>query len=143
MLCMSADSGDEARRYRQVKLELTDFDPATNEIQVRLYVSRPLDSEDCKRWDLDQHGNVEIDSWFWVGLFDFPMIDNTRLTNDERAAVSLLELTPDSVKIVLAYFPGSRASLKDKPYYDELMNQLDRPAGQRLPVPATTNQKGR
>ena len=59
MLCMSADSGDETRRYRQVKLELTDFDPATNEIQVRLYVSRPLDSEDCKRWDLDLHGNVK------------------------------------------------------------------------------------
>jgi hypothetical protein len=28
------------------------------------------------------------------------------------------------VKATLTYFPGSRASLKDKPYYDEVIEQL-------------------
>jgi hypothetical protein len=28
------------------------------------------------------------------------------------------------LKATLAYFPSSRASLKDKPYYDEVIEQL-------------------
>jgi hypothetical protein len=36
--------------------------------------------------------------------------------------------------VTLAYFPASRASLKDKPYYDEVIRDLvrrDRPAGSK------------
>jgi len=39
---------------------------------------------------LDTAGTVETNSAeFWVGYFDFPMIDNTRLTHDQRCAVVL------------------------------------------------------
>ncbi len=30
------------------------------------------------------------------------------------------------LRVALAYFPASRASLKDKPYYDEVMRELRR-----------------
>jgi hypothetical protein len=50
------------------------------------------------------------------------MIDNTHLTHGERCAVSLTELSP--LKLTLAYFPGSRASLKDKPYYDDVIHEM-------------------
>jgi hypothetical protein len=123
-LCMFTRSVDHSRHYRQFKLELIKYDPLTREVQVRLYVSKVLGEAECQQRDLDLVGNREVDTNFWVGLFDFPMIDNTRLSYGERCAVSLIDLTPNSVKVAVAYFPGSRASLKDKPYYDEMMQEL-------------------
>jgi len=126
-LCLSMDSTDGVRHYRQFKLEVTDYDPRWREARVRLYVSQILDQAACQRADLDLAANREIDTKFWVGLFDFPMIDNTHLTHGERCAVSLTELNPPyNLKIALAYFPASRASLKDKPYYDDLVHDLVR-----------------
>jgi len=80
---------------------------------------------------LDLQAHREIDTNFVVGLFDFPMIDNTRLSGSERCSVSLTALNPNVVSLTLAYFPASRASLKDKPYYDEVIRDLvrERPAG--------------
>ena len=113
------------RHYRQFKLEVTGYDPQWREVQVRLYVSKPLDPAQCQRADLDLAANKEIDTRFSVGLFDLPMIDNTHLSHGERCAVSLSELNPPySLKVTLAYFPASRASLKDKPYYDDVIHDL-------------------
>ena len=121
---MSLDSTDRVRHYRQFQLEIFEYDPLSRQVQVRLYVSQVLNQEECQKADLDLEGQKEIDTNFWVGLFDFPMIDNTRLSLGERCAVSLTSLTPSVLNVALAYFPGSRASLKDKPYYDEVMNDL-------------------
>ena len=123
-LCLQLNPAANAQHYRQFRLEVIDYDGRSREVQARLYASRPLSLSDCQRPDLDLVGNREIDTTFWVGLFAFPMIDNTRLSHGERCAVSVTALTPDSVEIALSYFPGSRASLKDKPYYDELMHDL-------------------
>jgi hypothetical protein len=43
-------------------------------------------------------------------------------------------LNPNVISVTLAYFPASRASLKDKPYYDEVIRDLvrrDRPAASK------------
>jgi hypothetical protein len=123
-VCVHLNPSTGEQHYRQFGMEFIDYDPRSREVQARLYVSRPLAVSDCHRVDLDLVGNKEIDTTFWVGLFAFPMIDNTRLSHGERCAVSVTTLTPDEVQFALAYFPGSRASLKDKPYYDELMHDL-------------------
>jgi hypothetical protein len=125
-LCLSLESTDEERHWRQFKLELIKQDPLTREVQVRLYVSEVLSEENCRNTKLDLEGAREIDTNFWLGLFDFPMIDNTRLSHGERCSVSLSALNRNVIQLALAYFPGSRASLKDKPYYDELMHDLVR-----------------
>ena len=52
------------------------------------------------------------------------MIDNTRLTHDQRAAVVLNAFEDGSADVTLAYFPGSYASLKEKPYYQEVVQKL-------------------
>lgn len=39
-------------------------------------------------------------------------------------AVVLRRWTEGSAELALAYFPGSRASLKDKVYYDEVVKEL-------------------
>jgi hypothetical protein len=128
-LCLSMEAVDRTRHYRQFKLELIDYRAETREVQVRLYVSQVLTQEECQRPDLDLEARREVDTNFLVGLFDFPMIDNTRLSGSERCAVSLTALNPNVVSLTLAYFPASRASLKDKPYYDEVIRDLVRDRG--------------
>lgn len=125
-LCLSMEATDRARHFRQFLLELIAYNDMAREVQVRQYVSRPLTEEECKRPDLDLEANREVDTNFQVGLFDFPMIDNTRLSGSERSSVSLTALNPNVVSLTLAYFPASRASLKDKPYYDEVIRDLVR-----------------
>jgi hypothetical protein len=125
-VCLSMEATDGERHYRQFLLELIGYSEMGREVQVRQYVSRPLTEEECKRPDLDLEANREVDTNFQVGLFDFPMIDNTRLSGSERSSVSLTALNPNVVSLSLAYFPASRASLKDKPYYDEVIRDLVR-----------------
>lgn len=64
--------------------------------------------------------NVEFD----VGFFNTPMIDNTRLSNDQRVAVVLTDMNDAGAGLSLMYFPGSRASLREKPYYEEILRKL-------------------
>lgn len=125
-VCLSMESTDGSRHYRQFKLELTSYDQTAQEVQVRLYVSQVLSQEECQQASLDLESKREIDTNFLVGLFDFPMIDNTRLSGGERCAVSLTALNPNVLSVALVYFPASRASLKDKPYYDEVIRDLVR-----------------
>ncbi|HVG56417.1 MAG TPA: hypothetical protein VM846_18400 [Vicinamibacterales bacterium] len=125
-ICLSMAATDGSTHYRQFRLELLRYDDAAREVQVHLYVSRPLTAEECRQPTLDLQATGEIDTNFVVGLFDFPMIDNTRLSGGERASVSLTALNPSVLSVALSYFPASRASLKDKPYYDEVIRDLVR-----------------
>ena len=65
---------------------------------------------------------------FSVGYYDFPMIDNTRLTHDQRCAVVLSNWEDQgqtqSAAVTVIYFPGSRASLKDKPFFEDVLANL-------------------
>ena len=61
---------------------------------------------------------------FAIGDFDFPMIDNTRLSSDQRAAVVITQSGESSAEITLVYFPGSYASMKEKISSDEVIEQF-------------------
>jgi hypothetical protein len=69
-----------------------------------------------------------VDKIFVVKYFDFPMIDNIRLSHGQRCAIILRNFegtdTEGSAEITLVYFPGSRASLKEKPFYDEVLHDV-------------------
>lgn len=67
-------------------------------------------------------GRYAVD--FDVGFFSTPMIDNTRLSNDQRAALVLTDMNPAGANLSVVYFPGSRASLREKPYYEEILRKL-------------------
>lgn len=61
---------------------------------------------------------------FSVSYFDFPMIDNTRLTGGQRCAIVLNGFSEQSADITLVLFPGTYASLKEKPYYNEVIESV-------------------
>src|SRR6185295_6585345 len=87
---------------REFMLSILDVNTQAREITVELGVRTKGDSSNVQR------------RTFHVNYYDFPMIDNTRLSNDQRAAVILNQANEGGADLTIVYFPGSYASLKEK-----------------------------
>jgi hypothetical protein len=61
-----------------------------------------------------------------VSPFDFPLIDNVRLGDGGRVSLAMTRVDDGGVTLTLVYFPDSRASLRDKPFSDEVQKELDK-----------------
>lgn len=107
------EESDATFHKRHFKVRALRPDPDRREIRVQLEVMTPTKDD-----------TEVVHSVFWLGFFDFPIIDNTRLSHGQRCAVVLRKFQQSSAEITLVYFPGSRASLKEKPYYDEVIQDL-------------------
>jgi hypothetical protein len=97
---------------REFMLSVVEFNPERRELLIELGVRTPQESSNVQR------------RTFNVGYYDFPMIDNTRLSRDQRAAVVLNQINEGGADLTLVYFPGSYASLKEKVSYDEVVEKL-------------------
>lgn len=104
------------------KVEVLGKDSEHKELRIRLWVYR-ITASAIKQWK-DPVPQTEVDIVFKVSFYDFPMIDSTRLADGRRIAIVMRSWEPGRAEIALAYFPSSRASLKEKPYYEELIEQL-------------------
>lgn len=104
------------------QVDILTVDQKHKELSIRLCVYHHTTPAITKKED--QVPATELDIVFKVNFYDFPMIDNTRLANGRRIAIVLRSWEPERADIALVYFPGSRASLKEKPYYEELIEQL-------------------
>jgi hypothetical protein len=103
---------------RRFKLDIFGRDEKQQELAVHLVISPP--------GQVGPGAKPEIDVNFSVGYFDFPAINNTRLSNGERCAVVVRNMDENSAKISLVYFPANRAGLKDRMYVEEIVNQMSR-----------------
>jgi hypothetical protein len=112
---------------RDFEVTVLRIDPVRREMRVDLEVRTPKQGGDKER----KRNADYVHSTFWVGFSDFPMIDNIRLPEGYRCAIVMRSFDELGAKITLVYFPTSRAALKDKPYYDEVMADLLR-AKQRI-----------
>jgi len=65
----------------------------------------------------------------WTGLYDFPLMNFTRISDQERVAMVLTRLDPDSMSatVTFVYYPSSRSGTKDKPYIDDVISRLGQP----------------
>jgi len=104
-----------ARRFRVTLLQA---DTAQRELRVRLEIETPEQAGVSPA----ATGRYEVE--FEVGFFSTPMIDNTRLSNDQRVALVLTDMNAAGANLSLVLFPGSRASLREKPYYEEILRKL-------------------
>ncbi len=95
-------------------IDVVDVDRTNREIRIGLNIETP-DPE------LGRETKVAT---FGVSYFDFPMIDNTRLIGGQRCAVVLNSISDQSADITLVLFPGTYASLKEKPYYNEVIENV-------------------
>jgi hypothetical protein len=99
---------------REFMLSVLAVDPKRRELTMEMRIRTPKDKDSS---------SVQLQT-FHVGAFDFPMIDNTRLSHDQRAAVVVNQFGDDGADVTLVYFPGSYASLKEKVSYDEVVEKL-------------------
>ncbi len=100
---------------RNFKIEVLGADADQEQVQLRVTVR-------AGRGGTGETTSTE----FWLGYFDFPMIDNIRLPDDQRLAVILnnFDAGHQSADLTVAYFPGKYAGLREKPYYDEVLAKL-------------------
>ncbi len=108
-------------QIRCAKVEALGVDQKNKELRIHLWVYNTKTSATKAEAPVQV---TEVDIVFKVSFYDFPMIDNTRLANGRRIAIVLRSWDPGRADIALVYFPSSRASLKEKPYYEELIEQL-------------------
>jgi hypothetical protein len=97
---------------REFMISVLGFNPERRELTLEMGIRTPQESASVQR------------RTFHVGYYDFPMIDNTRLSLDQRAAVVLNQMNEGSADLTLVYFPGSYASLREKVSYDEVVEKL-------------------
>lgn len=120
------DGGPDARpndTERHFRVTVLGADSSTKEIHLRLEVWRQ-GGETMAHQDHVDRANVVERIEFWVGFFDFPMIDNTRFVDDLRCAIVLETFEPERIELALLYFPGAYAGLKEKPFYNEVLENL-------------------
>ena len=104
-----------------VRLRVLDVDRLNQQLTVRLEVSAPEGGQEL----------TDSRATFQVGFYDFPLIDNTRLANGLRCATTLSAWSASNADLATTCFPGEYASLKDRPYIDEVMRKLtQQPASQ-------------
>jgi len=97
-----------------VSIEVLGVNRKNRELEVGLTIETP---------DPEQ-GRQTKTATFTVSYFDFPMIDNTRLVRGQRCAVVLNSFSDQSADLTLVLFPGAYASLKEKPYYNEVIENV-------------------
>jgi len=121
----SAPVADAAEIRFSVEIIGVNFEE--REVEVRLQVDFP--------------GGVDrdVDRHFWVGRYDFPMLDNTQLSDGLRASVVLTEFfVPENkservansfLKLHLVVFPAASASFKERQDYDDILLDMLRAKG--------------
>ena len=103
---------------RRFRVTLYQVDTVSREIRLGLEIATPPQPDVSPT----ETGRFAVE--FSVGFFSTPMIDNTRLSNDQRVAMVLTNFNNAGAGLSLVYFPGSRASLREKPYYEEILRKL-------------------
>lgn len=111
---LDAETVTVRKQTTEVSLRVLKVDMGLQQLTVRMKVT----SADGKEVVPDSRAS------FTVGFYDFPVIDNTRLPSGQRCAVTLSNFSPVSADLTTVCFPGEFASLKDRPYYDEVIQKL-------------------
>jgi len=133
--CIYADSVFNGKRYDSlqqiVRIKILDYDTTDASVKVRLTIQSIYPGKNAT-------SEMPRQTEFTVNYFEFPMIDNTRLKNDMRLAVVLNSMASENrlndsgqvvgksnrIELKVIYFPGSRSSLKEKPYFDDIVSKL-------------------
>ncbi|MEM7223153.1 MAG: hypothetical protein AAF495_09260 [Pseudomonadota bacterium] len=61
---------------------------------------------------------------FELDFFNFPMVDNTRLSDDQRFALILTDFDERYITATALCFPGTYSSVRDRPFLNEVIEGL-------------------
>ena len=71
-----------------------------------------------------QNESGEIEREFDLNYFNFPMVDNTRLSKDQRFALILTDFADTHFTVTAIIFPGKYSGQRDKPFLDDVIHRL-------------------
>ena len=101
--------------HRTIDLTFTEVDTAAKDLTVYLNVtSTPSGGKAVP----------SVSVGFSINFFDFPRIDNIRLSGDQRLAVVMNEFFDTNADFTIVLFPGSLASVSDGPTVEEAIDRL-------------------
>lgn len=131
---------------RRIKLTVSNVERCTKTAEVTLHIQRFNASEDepeaCRPWNCQPHdarkfpqtvgteGTTEVKRTFDLNFFNFPIVDNTRLSNNHRFALVMEEFEAENreddphLGLRAVIFPAEYASLRDRPGMKEAMELL-------------------
>lgn len=123
-----APNGKYEKFQQRIEITVLGYDVIQSSADINLRITTTYD-------DTTVAQKPEEDYRFTLNYFEFPMIDNTRLVeNDMRIAVVLNcfdcqaanqpKQRPMYIEMTALYFPGSRAGIKDEPYFDDILAKL-------------------
>jgi hypothetical protein len=70
----------------------------------------------------------EVERNFKLNYFNFPMVDNTRLSSDQRFALILTNWADAHLEVTAITFPGKYSGQRDKPFLDDVIHRLQKNA---------------
>lgn len=110
---------DKAYKGHRLGIEVTEVDNKNDYVRLHL-IDRPEGIKDA---------GYNADVNFKLSFYDMPFIDNTKLFNSTRFAVTLKSIGKSNngdrfVRIKLLFFPETYMSGRDRPYLDEMLAQL-------------------
>ena len=118
-LSLPALTAEDAKQHevRRFRVEVLEVDKERQELRIRLLVGASGKPDFREK-------PPEVDVVFMLGFFDFPGINNSRLSRGERCALALESMDEFSAQINLVYFPANRAGLKDGMYVEEFAREI-------------------
>lgn len=88
-------------------------------IQVGIY-------DDLFKGEVYQGSLLKGSLQFDISYFDLPYMDNTKLSDGSRFALVLRDVVGDSVEIEAIRFRNDFMSLRDRPYFEEMLQKLEK-----------------
>lgn len=75
--------------------------------------------------EIQTEGEItSIEQKFSLNFFNFPMVDNTRLSRDQRFALIMTKFEDKYIHFSAISFPGKYSSQRDKPFLDDVIHRL-------------------
>ena len=65
-----------------------------------------------------------VEAKFHLDFFNFPLVDNTRLSDDQRFALVLTDFSEKVIQATALCFSGTYSSVRDRPFINEIVEQL-------------------
>ena len=114
------------KRIFDIKFRNADY--ASRSVQVNLvimeFVTQVTEANAKGEFETFETTETVTDLKFTLDFFNFPLIDNSRLSNNQRFALIIEKFDNNSIKFAGMVFPGLYASQRDKPFLNEAIQEL-------------------
>jgi hypothetical protein len=65
-----------------------------------------------------------VEKKFSLDHFNFPLVDNTRLSDDQRFSLVLTKFDKNAIEVTALCFSGTHSSVRDRPYVNDIVETL-------------------